>query len=260
MTAHTDPLHGVEALAFDVFGTVVDWHGSVTRELKEKASASSTLTKYTDDDWADFATEWRSGYLRITRQVADGGEGQLNVDRMHRQILEEMLKTERWSKLAQLEDWDDAHKSELNMCWHRLDGWPDSSKGLHALKKRFIISTLSNGNVRLLVDMAKHSNLPWDCVLSAEMMGSFKPNLKVYEGALQHLSAAPHQAAMVAAHIYDLRAAAKAGMRTVYVRRPTEDTAEDRSAVMTKAEGGEVDVVVDGLDELAKLTGCHNFS
>ncbi|KAL5532703.1 hypothetical protein ACEPAF_4477 [Sanghuangporus sanghuang] len=245
-------LEDVQALTFDVFGTVVDWHGSVVRELKKRAlqSNSDELKKFTDKDWSDFAEEWRRGYTIKTRERSQGAEGSLNVDIMHREILDEMLASKRWSVLKTV--WNEEDLAEINTVWHRLDGWPDSSKGLGLLKKKFIVSTLTNGNVRLMVDMARHANLPWDLILSAELLGSFKPNPIVYQGALHHLSVKPEQCAMVAAHIYDLRAAAKLGMRTIYIRRPTED-AEYRDSIKSKDNGGEVDVVADSFDELAKV-------
>ncbi|KAF7327055.1 Haloacid type II [Mycena kentingensis (nom. inval.)] len=130
-------------------------------------------------------------------------------------------------------------------------GWPDSTPGLYALKK-FILATLSNGSVRLLIDMAKFADLPWDAVFSSELFSSYKPNPKVYLGAAQHLSLNPENCAMVAAHVYDLRAAAALGMRTVYIPHPGEEP-PDVGEVKSKAEGGEVDVVVGSFEELARL-------
>jgi len=161
-----------------------------------------------------------------------------------------MLSGERWSLLGAA--WDDNARAEINNVWHNLDGWPDSAKGLGALRKNYIVSTLTNGNVRLMIDMAKHANLPWDMILSAELLGSYKPNPAVYQGALRLLSVKPEQCAMVAAHMHDLRAAAQQGMRTIYVRRATEDPADVRESVREKKDGGEVDLVVDGLAELAQ--------
>ncbi|KAH9950572.1 haloacid dehalogenase [Amylocystis lapponica] len=237
------PLDGVEAYLFDVFGTVVDWHGSVVSALQACTEGVTTA------DWNSFANEWRKGYYETTRKVAAGGEGPNNVDVMHREILDAMLQTSRWEYLAPL--WDEAQRQELVLIWHRLNGWSDSTEGLYALKKNAIICTLSNGNVRLLVDMAKHADLPWDAVLSSELFSSYKPNPKVYLGAAELLLLPPEKCAMVAAHISDLRAAASNGMKTVYVRRPTEDPVDVRAQVKSKQDGGEVHVVVDSLVELA---------
>ncbi|KAH9920511.1 haloacid dehalogenase [Epithele typhae] len=237
-----DPLAGVEAYLFDVFGTVVDWYGSVSRSLKESAPAS-----FQDEDWGDFTKEWRKGYMEYTRRVSAGGPGSNNADIMHREILDEMFVSSKWVHLAV--HYDDKKRTDLVNLWHQLHGWPDSSTGLHALKKRAIICTLSNGNVRLLVDLAKFSDLPWDVVFSGELLGSYKPNPKVYLGAIHHLSLPAEKCAMVAAHVYDLREAAAHGMKTVYVRRATEEP-EVHAQIKSKAEGGEVDLVVDSFEEI----------
>ncbi|KAI9062297.1 haloacid dehalogenase [Trametes sanguinea] len=236
-----NPLQGVEAYVFDVFGTVVDWYGSVTKQLTQLGVSQ-------DEDWGSFTEEWRQGYREYTARVANGGKGSTNVDIMHRELLDGMLKSPRWQHLAP--NWDDAKRQEAVNFWHKLAGWPDSSKGLYNMKEKAIIGTLSNGSVRLLVNMAKHANLPWDVVFSGELLGSYKPDPKVYLGAIHYLGVPPEKCAMVAAHIHDLRAAAKHGMKTVYVRRPTEDGAL-REQVKDKAGGGEVDVVVDSFEELA---------
>ncbi|KAI0762299.1 haloacid dehalogenase [Fomes fomentarius] len=245
MSTTANPLLGVEAYVFDVFGTVVNWYDSVTRAL-EKAAPDG----HSNEDWGSLTKEWRASYGEYTRRVAGGGEGSTNADVMHREILDAMLASERWKHLAPL--LDDAKRTELVHFWHNLDGWPDSSQGLYALKKKAIIGTLSNGNVRLLVDMAKHANLPWDVVFSGELLGSYKPNPKTYLGAVHHLGITPEKCAMVAAHIYDLRFAASHGLKTVYVRRPTEDVGV-KDQVKSKQDGGEVDVIVDSFEELAEL-------
>ncbi|KAI0933034.1 hypothetical protein AcW1_000025 [Taiwanofungus camphoratus] len=236
-------LNGVQAFVFDVFGTVVDWRTSVTDQLRKRTEGLITV------DWDAFASEWRKGYYKLTARVAKGGDGPSNIDAMHRQILDAMLESPRWKHLAPL--WDEEQRQDLVLVWHRLHGWPDTTEGLYALKKHAIIGTLSNGNVRLLVDMAKYSDLPWDVVFSGELLGSYKPNPKVYLGALHHLSLPPEKCAMVAAHMYDLRAAASHGMKTVYVRRPGEQ--DEPGEVKPKNEGGIVDVVVDSFVELAAL-------
>jgi len=240
----------VKALLFDVFGTVVDWRSSVISELETLGEQSGIAPGTTD--WAKFAQEWRMGYIVNTRRIASGGQGPSSVDVMHREILDNMLKSDEWSHVGAL--WDESTRVALNLVWHRLKGWPDTVQGLFALKKQVIIATLSNGNVRLLIDMAKHSNLPWDTVFSAELFDTFKPNPKVYLQAIHHLSFPPSQCAMVAAHIHDLRVAASLGMKTVYVRRVGEDpTVKDGENVKSKAEGGEVDCVVDSFLELSEV-------
>ncbi|GBE78747.1 haloacid dehalogenase [Sparassis latifolia] len=243
--SQSESLKGVQALLFDVFGTVVDWRESVSEQLRTRTEGSIS------EDWVEFADEWRKGYYKGVRRVAQGGEGPTNIDVMHREILDEMLDSPRWKHLASR--WNDDERQELVLMWHRLHGWPDATEGLYALKKKVIIGALSNGNIRLLVDMAKYTELPWDVVYSGELLGSYKPNPKVYLGAMQHLSLAPSSCAMVAAHIYDLQAAAACGMKTVYVRRLSEDPLEVRDQVKSKANGGEVDAVVDSFIELATL-------
>ncbi|KAF7325234.1 Haloacid type II [Mycena kentingensis (nom. inval.)] len=257
----TSPLPDVQALLCDVFGTVVDWHASVIAELEALGK-----THGIEGDWALFANTWRKGYLENTRRIADGGNGPSSVDVMHRearrqssfvrfliiseQILEDILSKDEWKQLG--DKLDSAARDEINLAWHRLHGWPDSTPGLYALKKKFILAALSNGNVRLLIDMAKFANLPWDVVFSSELFASYKPNPKVYLGAAQHLSLNPENCAMVAAHAFDLRAAAALGMRTVYIPRPGEEP-PDVGEVKSKAEGGDVDIVVDSFEELARL-------
>ncbi|RDB30011.1 hypothetical protein Hypma_013847 [Hypsizygus marmoreus] len=263
-------MEAVEALLFDVFGTVVDWRSSVEQELcvlKHRFSLDPT-------DWErEFAQEWRNGYMETTRNVAAGASGASNVDKMHREILDRMLDApnSRWGTVGRV--LDEAERQSLNNVWHR---WPDSTEGLHALKKQIIISTLSNGNVRLLVDMAKHADLPWDMVFSTELFNTYKPlvlipitfydhlslpfrNPKAYLGAAHHLSLPPEKCAMVAAHIGDLRAAAAVGMKTIYIPRPGEDNKDVANAVKSKHDGGEVDIVASSLVELSSiLSGLRN--
>ncbi|KAJ3545088.1 hypothetical protein NM688_g5666 [Phlebia brevispora] len=225
-------LQGVEALLFDVFGTVVDWQGSVAQELKARNPGVEESV-----DWVAFAKEWRQGYYAATSW---SGCSLRHIG----------------SIVGRL--WDEDTRRELNLVWHRLNGrWNDTTEGLFALKKHAIIGTLSNGNVKCLVDMAKHADLPWDVVFSGELLGSYKPNPKVYLGAIHHLSLPAEKVALVAAHIYDLRNAAKHGMKTVYVRRPTED-AELQADVKTKAEGGEVDIIVDSGKPAERIGAPHD--
>ncbi|KAJ6590876.1 haloacid dehalogenase [Mycena sp. CBHHK59/15] len=239
-------LHDVHSLVFDVFGTVVDWHGSMVKELDALGKKHGI-----DGNWSQFAKIWRHGYIDHVHNIAQGGTGSLNVDELHREILENMLQSSGWNhfgnKLSKEE------RDTLNDAWHRLNGWPDTTEGLYALKKQTIIAALSNGNVRLLVDMAKFTDLPWDVVFSSELFSSFKPfGPEVYLGAIKHLSLQPHNCAMVAAHLWDLRGAAHVGMKTIYVRRAAEEPI-DEEEVKPKSEGGEVDVIVNSFIELAAL-------
>src|SRR5919112_1638306 len=180
----------VRALAFDVFGTVVDWHGGVAREVRR-------LLPGVDAD--AFATAWRWRYEPSMDRVRRGERAWAVLDTLHRESLDALV-----------------------LAWHRLDPWPDSVTGLTELRERFVVASLSNGNVSLLVDMAKRAGLPWDAVLSAELFGHYKPDAEVYDGAARLLGLAPEQVLMVAAHVDDLAAARRRGLRTAYVYRPDE--------------------------------------
>ena len=199
----------IRALVFDVFGTVVDWRGSIARE-GEALSAAKGLSV----DWRAFADAWRQGYQPAMARAMR--EEWANIDTLHRGILDEIRPRFGLGGL------DEREIEHLNRVWHRLAPWPDAIEGLQRLKTRFTISTLSNGNVSLLVDMAKYAGLPWDCVLSAELFGKYKPDPAVYQGAARLLGVESDALLMVAAHPSDLAAAQRAGLRTAYVPRPLE--------------------------------------
>ncbi|KAJ7606618.1 haloacid dehalogenase [Roridomyces roridus] len=244
----TSDLANVKALVFDVFGTTVDWHSSLVQEL----SALGKKHQF-EGDWSGFAEAWRAGYAQHIQMVGTGGSGAHNIDQVHREILDKILATAEWKEFGTRLDNEERHN--LNNVWHRLHGWPDATEGLYALKKQKIIVALSNGNVRLLANMAKFADLPWDVVFSAELFGSLKPNVQVYEGAVKHLSLEPHECAMVAAHAWDLRSAAKIGMKTIFVKRYAHEPKHWEEEVKVKSQGGEVDLVVDSFTELAVLLG-----
>jgi 2-haloacid dehalogenase len=199
------------ALAFDVFGTVVDWRGSIIRELQ-----TFGRTNQLDQDWAAFADSWRAGYAPAMDRVRRGELPWTKIDALHRTILDDLLAQARIGPLSG----DDVEY--LNRAWHRLDPWPDSVAGLTRLKQRFIITTLSNGNVSLLTNMAKRAGLPWDCVISAELFHHYKPDPRAYLGCAELLDISPGQLMLVAAHPEDLRAARRAGLMTAFVARPLE--------------------------------------
>ncbi|KAJ8597142.1 haloacid dehalogenase [Rhizopogon salebrosus TDB-379] len=247
---HRDVLREIDACVFDVFGTVVNWHSAVTREVPRH---SKGLILEGSQDAIDFALEWRAGYYAHVARVAQGGEGTLNTDAMHREILDNMLTTPRWSRLADV--WGEADREELTMIWHNLDAYKDTIPGLTELKSHVNILAFSNGNFKLLLDLAKNKGLPWDGIFSSEMLGTYKPNKQAYQSALYHLSLPPHKVAMVAAHTWDLLAAASAGLKTIYVPRPNEDSREVRENMRSKKDGGEVDLVVKDFQELARLMG-----
>lgn len=205
----------IRALTFDVFGTVVDWRSSIIREgraLQQRLGAAGG----TPTDWPALADAWRAGYFSTMVQVAKGELPWTNIDALHRRVLDRLLP--RFG----LADLPEAERVHLNRAWHRLSPWPDSVAGLTRLRTRYVTATLSNGNVALLVNMAKQAGLPWDCVLSAELIGRYKPDLEVYRAAARLLGFEPGQVMMVAAHPFDLAAAQRAGLKTAYIPRPDE--------------------------------------
>ena len=211
----------IKALLFDVFGTVVDWRSSVTKYLR----AAGETKGVTHVDWDAFSQEWRDAYTTHCRQFAraldDGSKNAshfISVDQVHYEALEALV-----AKYDCQGIWNAEELKEMNLIWHKLDGWPDASQGLQLLKKTFIIGTLSNGNMKLLVDMAKYADLPWDVVFSGDVFKAYKPSKFMYLGACQMLDLQPGEVAMVAAHIRDLSAAASHGLKTVYVHRQGED-------------------------------------
>ena len=201
----------IKALTFDVFGTVVDWYGSIVAEGEEFGN-----TRSIDIDWAQFALKWRAGYGPAMDKVRRGELPWQNIDALHRLILESLLDE---FKIVSLSEED---KDHLNRVWHRLKPWPDVISGLERLRKRYIVATLSNGNVALLTNMAKFAGLPWDCILSAELTQHYKPDPEVYQTAASLLGLSPNEVMMVAAHPGDLRAAQAVGFQTAFVPRPLE--------------------------------------
>ena len=201
----------VRALAFDVFGTVVDWRSTVIREGEALGRARGLQV-----DWAAFAEAWRDGYHPAMDRVRRGELPWKTMDELHRMNLDGVLERFGVDGLAESE------KADFNRVWHRLDPWSDSVPGLTRLKAKFTVTTLSNGNVGLLVNMAKRAKLPWDLVLSSELIGHYKPDREVYLRAAALLGLAPGEVMIVAAHKYDLKAAAEAGLRTAFVPRPME--------------------------------------
>jgi 2-haloacid dehalogenase len=230
------------ALAFDVFGTVVDWRSSIIRELEEFGGSHGL-----QEDWATFADNWRAGYAPAMDRVRRGELGWTRIDDLHRGILEELLGAAGVTSIC-VEEVD-----ELNRAWHRLDPWQDSVPGLTRLKEKFTITTLSNGNMSLLTNMAKRAGLPWDCVISAELFHHYKPDRQAYLGCADLLGVAPDELMLVAAHPGDLRAAHDAGLRTAYVTRPLEH-GPGRDA--PRVEPGEFDIEASDFADLAGQLGA----
>ena len=194
-------------LAFDIFGTVVDWHGSIAREVDAMGLGVSGN---------EFALAWRAGYQPAMQRVRSGELGWTRIDELHRMILDDLLVRFSISGL------DEARKQHLNRVWHRLDPWPDSVAGITRLKRQHIVCPLSNGNIGLLTNMAKRAGLPWDCILSAEVFRAYKPDPATYLGVAATFDAAPHEVMLVAAHHDDLAAARACGLLTAFIERPLE--------------------------------------
>ena len=237
-------LHGsVKALVFDVFGTVVDWRGSIIREGELLGKR-----KGINADWVAFADAWRGGYQPTMQKVRSGQIAWTNIDGLHRIILNDLLRQFNINGLSEEEI------DHFNRAWHRLWPWPDAVGGLQRLKSRYIISTLSNGNVALLTNMGKYAGLPWDCILSAELFGHYKPDPEVYLGAAKLLGPSPSQVMMTAAHMDDLMAAKKLGLRTALVTRPLEFGGKRRADTAEDGEGI-VDVIASDFMDLAAKMG-----
>jgi 2-haloacid dehalogenase len=197
----------VKVLAFDIFGTVVDWHGSISREVQ---------ALYPSVDANAFALAWRAGYQPAMARVRSGELGWTRIDELHRLILDTLLPQFGLTHLSE------AERAHLNRVWHRLDAWPDSVAGLTRLKSKYTICSLSNGNLSLLTNMAKRAKLPWDCILSAEVFRAYKPDPATYLGVANVFDLSPHEVMLCAAHHDDLAAARDCGLRTAYIERPFE--------------------------------------
>ncbi len=233
------PVGAVRALCFDIFGTVVDWRASLIREGQLLAQRLSLP----EVDWAAFADDWRGGYQPAMHEVRSGALPWTNIDGLHRRILDRLLAA-RGLVLAE------ADAADFNRAWHRLMPWPDTLRGLYRLKARYPLCTLSNGNVSLLLDMARNAGLPWDAIFSAELFGHYKPDPETYLGATRLLGLEPGQVMLVAAHPSDLRAAAACGLRTAYVARPLE---RGPGGTMEPWVEGEFDLAAHDLPDLARL-------
>jgi 2-haloacid dehalogenase len=235
-------ISSIKALAFDVFGTVVDWHGGIRGEAQQLAGRHGIA-----GDWNAFANDWRAGYHPAMDRVRRGDLPWTRIDQLHRMILEQIKDRHGLAVLPEPE------LDHLNRAWHRLPAWPDAVPGLLRLKTRHIVTTLSNGNFSLLTNMAKHAGLPWDCIISAELFRHYKPDPEAYLGCAQLLDLAPGEVMLVAAHPGDLQAARAAGLRTAYVARPRE---HGPATVMPQVRDGEFDLAVNSFEQLAERFGC----
>jgi len=222
----------VKAILFDVFGTVVDWRGSI---IAESAQWNRPAV-----DWARFADRWREGYAPSMDKVRRGELPWTKLDDLHRHTLSELLEE------FEIEGLTEGERDHWNRVWHRLTPWPDSVPGLTRLAAKFTIAPLSNGNVSLLTDMAKHAGLPWDLILSAELAHHYKPDPEAYLTAVELLSLRPHEVMMAAAHASDLEAARACGLATAFIHRPFE-----YGFARTVPISEEFDLVTTSIEDLA---------
>ncbi|MBX9591983.1 MAG: haloacid dehalogenase type II [Hyphomonadaceae bacterium] len=232
----------VQALLFDVFGTVVDWRSSIIAELTQFGARKGLAA-----DWAAFTDDWRGLYQPAMEEVRSGRRAWTILDVLHRESLETLLVKYKITGLGE------ADKAHVNRVWHRLKPWPDVIEGLRRLKTRYIIGTLSNGNVGLLTRMAKNAGLPWDVVLGAETARAYKPLPAAYLASAAVLNLEPAQVMLVAAHNGDLAAAAAAGLRTAFVARPAEYGPQQKVDVRADRDW---DVVADSFTGVAVAMGC----
>ncbi|WP_096203175.1 haloacid dehalogenase type II [Bacillus sp. FJAT-45350] len=235
-------LSGCKLLLFDVFGTLVDYRTTVIKEGEQW-----NKSKNININWPKFIDEWRGRYRPSMDRVLRGELPWMNLDQLHRLVLKNLLNE------FEIECFSEDEIDHLNKVWHRLEPWNDTVAGLHRLKQKFIISPLSNGNISLLTNMAKHSGLPWDLILSPELIRSYKPEPNVYKMAIELFDLQPHQVMMVAAHQYDLQAAKELGMKTAYILRPLE---YGHDAIPDLRPTESYDVIANDIIDLAKQVGA----
>ncbi len=233
----TSPKDPIKAVLFDIFGTVVDWRGTMVKEF-----SSLFLQKgITDIDCEAFVESWVTAYSQNMSDISEDKKPFAIVDELNKIALDHTLDqyhiTDRFS---------DVEKEHMWMIWHRLEPWPDSISGIDKLKKQFTIGPLSNGNIKLLEDLAKHAHLNWDVILSGERFRRYKPDPSVYQMAAEALQLKPSQILLVASHPYDLKAAQLCGYKTAYINRPLEFR-----TVKEKKEEDQFDFVTDSIDTLA---------
>jgi 2-haloacid dehalogenase len=236
-----EAVRSVQILVFDTFGTVVDWRSSVAAEGEELGRRKGLKV-----DWAAFADAWRSGYAPSMERVRSGQLPWTKLDGLHRMTLDDLLVRFKVEGLTEDE------RRHFNRVWHRLRPWPDSVAGLTRLRKRYVIAPLSNGNLSLLTDMAKFAGLPWDCILSTELVRHYKPDRETYLMPGELFDVEPADVMMVAAHVGDLDAAKALGLRTAYVHRPLENGAGRPSTMPAE---GRYDFLAHEFKDLATQLG-----
>ena len=201
----------IQALTFDIFGTVFDWRTTIIREGERLEREKGVQA-----DWPRFADAWRGGYEPAMDRVRRGELPWFNIDRLHRMILNDLLVE------FEIDGLSEAEKDHMNRVWHRLIPWPDAVEGINRLRRKYVVAALSNGNIALLTNMAKHAGVTWDCVLSAELARHYKPDPQVYGTAADLLGFPPSDILMVAAHIHDLKGAQAVGFKTAFIPRLME--------------------------------------
>jgi len=231
----------VKALFFDVFGTLVDWRASVAREARAILEPRGFAL-----DWLAFADAWRGEYQGAMEDVRAGRIGFCKLDVLHRRNLEAILPR------FDLEGVGEEDRRALNLAWHRLDAWPDVAAGLARLKRRFALAPVSNGNISLMVDLARRNDFPFDAILGAEIAGDYKPKPRVYLAAAEAFDLSPQACMMVAAHTGDLMAAARLGLRTAHIARPNERGPGRGEAAPQEL----VDIAARSLGDLADQLGA----
>jgi len=236
-------MQDVKALIYDVFGTVVDWRRGIAREAEAFLGPKGYKL-----DWKAFADTWRGRYQPSMEPIRSGERPFVRLDILHRENLLEVLEEYKITGLSE------ADIDSLNTAWHRLPPWPDSVPGLIRLKSKYVIGTQSNGNIALMVNMAKHGGLPWDVILGAEVVQAYKPVPEAYTRACEALMLPPEQVMMVAAHNNDLLAAKAQGLRTAFIARPLEFGTKNRKADIEPADA--VDLSAWSFTELADKLGC----
>ena len=231
----------VKALLFDVFGTLVDWRTGIARESEKMLSPLGYKL-----DWLTFADTWRGEYQSAMEEVRSGRIPFSKLDVLHRYNLDRILLR------FDVKDVAENKLVNLNLAWHRLDAWPDVTPGLMRLKKDFLLAPVSNGNISLMVNLARRNGFPWDAILGAEVAGDYKPKPAVYLKSCEAFDLPPAGCMMVAAHSYDLAAAIACGLRSAHVARPNEAG----SSKGEKSPKISVDIACNSLDDLAEKLGA----
>jgi 2-haloacid dehalogenase len=236
----------IKALMFDVFGTLVDWRSSVA------SHAQSLLGDKFNIDWLAFADAWRDQYQPSMQKVRSGEIPFSSLDHLHLINLNKIIQD------FSLKGIDELTKKNLNLAWHKLDGWSDTQEGLQRLRKKFITAPCSNGNISIMVDLARHNHIHWDAILGSEIAGNYKPNPIVYKASVKALGLNPDEVMMVAAHSSDLKAAAEQGLKTAFITRALEHGplgSKNNAQAETKALTP-VDYSANDLNDLAQQLGC----